>query len=374
MINKNMIPLVDLNAQYLEIKEEIDTAINKCVIEGNFINGNTVTDFENAFKEFIGTKYCVGCGNGTDALELILKSLNIGAGDEVIVPALTWIATAEAVNNVGAQPVFVDIDKNTYTINVNKIEEKVTKNTRAIIPVHLYGCPADMDKIIRIAEKFNFFIIEDCAQAHGAEYKGRKIGTFGTASSFSFFPSKNLGAFGDAGAVVTSNEELAGKIRRLANHGQLYTRHSHSIIGRNSRLDGIQAAILKTKLHYLDSWNQSRIRAAKYYMSKLNGVKEIVLPSIIPDTKHVFHLFVIRTNRREELIQALKKNGIATSIHYPTPLPLLEAYNYKQHKPEDFPVATYTSREILSIPIYPEISNIQLDTISGSISEFCNCK
>jgi dTDP-4-amino-4,6-dideoxygalactose transaminase len=369
-----MIPLVDLNAQYIEIKEEIDAAINECIIEGNFIKSKIVTDFENAFKEFIGTNYCVGCGNGTDALELILKSLNIGAGDEVIVPALTWIATAEAVNNVGAQPVFVDIDQNTYTIDANKIEEKVTKNTRAIIPVHLYGCPADMDEIIRIAGKFHFFIIEDCAQAHGAVYKGSKVGTFGIASSFSFFPSKNLGAFGDAGAVVTDNEELADRVRKIANHGQLYTRHSHSIIGRNSRLDSIQAAILNTKLHYLNKWNQNRIKAAKYYLSKLKGIKTIVLPSISPDAIHVFHLFVIRTDRREELIQALKNNGIATAIHYPTPLPFLEAYNYKHHKLEDFPVAVNISREILSIPVYPEISNIQLDTICDSISEFCNCK
>lgn len=369
-----MIPLVDLNAQYIEIKEEIDTAINECIIEGNFIKSKIVTDFENAFKEFIGTKYCVGCGNGTDALELILRSLNIGAGDEVIVPALTWIATAEAVNNVGAQPVFVDIDQNTYTINVNKIEEKVTKNTRAIIPVHLYGCPADMDEIIKIAGKFHFFIIEDCAQAHGAVYKGRKVGTFGIASSFSFFPSKNLGAFGDAGAIVTDNEELAERVMKIANHGQLYTRHSHSIIGRNSRLDSIQAAILNTKLHYLNKWNQNRIRAAEYYLSKLKGIEKIILPSILPESIHVFHLFVIRTDRREELIQALKNNGISSAIHYPTPLPFLEAYNYKQHMLEDFPVAVNTSREILSIPIYPEISNIQLDKICDSIAEFCNYK
>ena len=268
MNQTTIIPLVDLRAQYLGIKEEIDRAINDCIVESNFIKGKKVTEFENAFSQYLGADYCVGCGNGTDALELILKSLNIGSGDEVIVPALTWIATAEAVNNVGAEPVFVDITTDTCIIDAGKIEEKVTKRTKAIIPVHLYGCPADMNQISRIGKKFRLFIVEDCAQAHGAEYFGKKVGTFGIASAFSFFPSKNLGAFGDGGAIVTNNQELANTVRKISNHGQLKTRHSHSIIGRNSRLDSIQASILNVKLPYLDKWNKNRIKASKYYQFK----------------------------------------------------------------------------------------------------------
>jgi len=369
MNQTNIIPLVDLKAQYLGIKEEIDKAINDCIVEANFIKGKIVTEFENAFSQYIGTDYCVGCGNGTDALELILKSLNIGPGDEVIVPALTWIATAEAVNNVGAEPVFVDIDLNNYTIDVSKIEEKVTKKTKAIIPVHLYGCPADMNQISRIGKKFRLFIVEDCAQAHGAEYFGKKVGTFGIASAFSFFPSKNLGAFGDGGAIVTNNQELANTVRKISNHGQLQTRHAHSIIGRNSRLDSIQASILNAKLRYLDRWNYNRSKASKYYQSKLKGIETIILPSVMQNRTHVYHLFVVRSKRRKELIEALSKNGIASGIHYPTPLPFLEAYNYKQHKPGDFPIAVKVSKEILSLPIYPEITDLQIDTICDTIFE-----
>ncbi len=363
MNQTTIIPLVDLGAQYLGIKEEIDRAINDCIAEGTFVRGKTVTEFENAFAKYLGIDSCVGCGNGTDALELILKSLNIGSGDEVIVPAFTWIATAEAVNNVGAQPVFVDIKTDTCTIDAGKIEEKITKKTKAIIPVHLYGCPADMNEIIAIGRKFNLFIIEDCAQAHGAEYFGKKVGTFGIASAFSFFPSKNLGAFGDGGAVVTDNQELADTVRKISNHGQLKTRHAHFIIGRNSRLDSIQASILSVKLNHLNNWNDNRIIAAKYYKSKLKDIDALILPSVPQNRMHVFHLFVIRSKRRHELIEALSFSGIASGIHYPAPVPFLEAYNYKKHKYEDFPIATDISKEVLSLPIYPEITASQIDTI-----------
>ena len=264
-----MIQRVDLKALYLELKEEIDKAVSDCIAESNFIKGKIVSQFENAFSKYLGLNYCVGCGNGTDALELILKSLNIGIGDEVIVPALTWIATAEAVNNVGAEPIFVDINQDNYTIDVSKIEEKITSKTKAIIPVHLYGCPADMNEIIRIAKEYELFIVEDCAQAHGAEYSGKKVGTFGIAAAFSFFPSKNLGAFGDGGAVVTNNEELANKVRMISNHGQLQTRHLHAVIGRNSRLDSIQASVLNVKLPYLDKWNTNRIKVSQLYKFRL---------------------------------------------------------------------------------------------------------
>ncbi len=369
MNQTDKIALVDLKVQYLELKDEIDQAISDCILGDNFIKGRIVTLFEKAFAKYLGTEYCIGCGNGTDALELILKSLHIGPGDEVIVPAFTWIATAEAVNNVGAEPVFADIDISDLTIDAKKIESKITKKTKAIIPVHLYGNPAEMDTITGIAKQHNLFVIEDCAQAHGAEYSGKKIGTFGIAASFSFFPSKNLGAFGDAGAVVTNNEELANSVRRISNHGQLATRHSHAIIGRNSRLDSIQAAILNVKLPHLDKWNDNRILASAYYRSKLRGIAELTLPNIKEDRKQVFHLFAVRTNRREELIDALTSDGIGSGIHYPVPLPFLEAYKYKHHKAGDFPVSEKVSGEILSLPMYPEIAKIQIDRICGSIFE-----
>ena len=364
------IPLVDLNSQYAELKDQIDKAVSDCIADGNFIKGKIVTEFENAFSEYLGLKYCIGCGNGTDALELILKSLNIGTGDEVIVPALTWIATAEAVNNVGAEPVFVEISHDSYNIDVQKIEEKITKKTKAIIAVHLYGCPADMNEILIIAEKYKLYVVEDCAQAHGAEYYGKKVGSFGIASSFSFFPSKNLGAFGDAGAVVTNNEDLSNTVRRFSNHGQLQKRHAHSIIGRNSRLDSIQASILNVKLPYLDSWNSRRREAAGYYKSKLDGIKSLILPEEPHGRQHVYHLFVIRTKKRDELAEHLRRNGIASSVHYPAPLPFLDAYSYKQHKDKDFPVTLSVSKEVLSIPLFPYITRSQLDHICHAILDF----
>lgn len=370
MNQTKMIPLVDLKAQYLSLKEEIDKAICDCIAEGNFIKGKIVTEFENAFSQYLGTEYCVGCGNGTDALEIILKSLNIGIGDQVIVPALTWIATAEAVNNVGAEPVFVDIDQNNYTIDVEKIETKITEKTKAIIPVHLYGCPADIAEILIIANKHGLHIIEDCAQAHGAEYDGKKVGTFGIASAFSFFPSKNLGAFGDGGAIVTNNLELANTSRMISNHGQLNTRHSHSMIGRNSRLDSIQASILKVKLSHLDQWNKNRREASQHYLSRLERNDSIILPCIEPNKINVYHLFVIRSKQREKLMKALNENNISCGIHYPKPLPFIDAYNYKKHRLVDFPNSVKISNEILSLPIYPEITDSQIDTICDQIMKF----
>jgi dTDP-4-amino-4,6-dideoxygalactose transaminase len=371
MINSEKIPLVDLKAQYLSIKTEIDTAVSRCVDESNFIRGKAVGSFENAFSEYLGAKYCVGCGNGTDALEIILKSLNICSGDEVIVPALTWIATAEAVNNVGAEPVFVDINPVNFTIDTTKIKDKITKKTKAIIPVHLYGSPADMSEILAIADEYGLFVIEDCAQAHGAEYNGQKVGTFGIASAFSFFPSKNLGAFGDAGAIVTNSKEVADNARMITNHGQLLHRHSHSIIGRNSRLDTIQASILNVKLPHLDKWNDKRIEAANFYLSALMESAGMILPYKEKNKKHVFHLFVIRTEIREKLMETLNKNNIGCGIHYPKALPFLDAYSYKKHKLTDFPVSSKITSEILSIPIYPEITQYQISRICSIIN---NCK
>lgn len=359
----NNIPLVDLKAQYLSIKDEIDKAILKCLNDTNFIKGKAVSDFEQNFAEYIGVKHCIGCGNGTDALELILRSLKIGPGDEVIVPALSWIATAEAVNNVGAEPVFVDVKSDDYTINTDELARAINSKTKAVIPVHIYGCPCDMDLIMEIAEKNRLFVIEDCAQAHGAEFKGKKIGSFGIASAFSFFPSKNLGAFGDSGAIVTSDSNIADSVRMLTNHGQLKERHNHQIIGRNSRMDTIQATVLNVKIKYLDSWNQKRIDASKYYTGLLKEKYSVKLSEISSDKKHVYHIFSIRSEKRDDLMKKLTGSGISTGIHYPKPLPFLEAYKYKKHGQNDFPVASKITQEVLSLPIYPEIEVSQIKKI-----------
>jgi len=361
------IPFVDLNAQYNNLKTEIDNAIKECIVGGDFIKGKIVYDFEKSFADFLGAKYCLGCGNGTDALEIILTALNIGNDDEVIVPALTWIATAEAVNNVGAEPIFVDINLETYTIDYRKIEEKITKRTKAIIPVHLYGCPADMNEILEIARKYQLFVIEDCAQAHGAEYFGRKVGTFGIASAFSFFPSKNLGAFGDAGAIVTNDIDLADLTRKISNHGQLKEKHKHFLIGRNSRLDSLQASILNVKLKHLNDWNKTRQQIASHYISKLKYSDELILPFSEQNKKHVYHLFVLRCKHREKIIELLDEKNISWGIHYPKALPFIDAYCYKKHKFDDFSIANTITSEIISIPIYPELETEYLNIICDQL-------
>lgn len=363
-----MIPLVDLGAQYQTIKIEIDDAIRKCVTESNFIKGKDVAKFEDAFSSYIGSKHCMGCANGTDAIEIILKALGIGTGDEVIVPALSWISTAEAVSNVGAEPVFVDICERTYTLDPNLIENKINERTKAIIPVHLYGCPANMDEIMKIASKHSLFVVEDCAQSHGAVYKNEKTGNFGIASAFSFFPSKNLGAFGDSGAIVTNDKDLYEKVKRIANHGQLYTKHQHEITGRNSRLDTLQAAILNVKLKYLEDWNAKRFELAQEYIKKLSS-SSLMVPNIPENRTHVFHIFSVRTPERNKLCSILDKNGISWGIHYPSPLPFVEAYCYKRHVKNEFPVASKITSEICSIPIYPEMTESQLNFICNLLRE-----
>jgi dTDP-4-amino-4,6-dideoxygalactose transaminase len=365
-----MIPFVDLNAQYRSIKSEIDNAIKTCIDEANFIKGKAVSDFERNFAEYLGVKFCVGCGNGTDALEIILTSLKIGSGDEVLVPALTWISTAEAVTNVGAEPVFVDINDRTYNIDHTKIEEKITKKTKAIIPVHLYGFPADMNEITVIARKYGIFVVEDCAQAHGAKYFNKKIGTFGIASAFSFFPSKNLGAYGDGGAVVTNDSNLAELVIKISNHGQFNKKHEHFMIGRNSRLDSIQASILNVKLKYLDEWNIKRREVASLYHSGLREKKEFILPLPGQDKEPVYHLFVIRCKHRDKLIELLDEKKIMWGIHYPSALPFIDPYNYKHHKPRDFINASSLTKEIISLPIYPEISKEHINIICDQLQKY----
>lgn len=360
------IPFVDLQAQYVSIKKEVDEAIQNCLDTSTFIGGSVVQQFESDFAAYIGVDHCIGCGNGTDALEISLKALGIGEGDEVIVPACSWIATSEAVSSVGARPVFVDILPDYYTIDPDKILKCINARTKAIIPVHLYGLPAEMDEIMAIAAKYGLRVIEDCAQAHGAVYKGKKVGTFGDAAAFSFFPGKNLGAYGDAGAALTSHKALGKRISMIGNHGQL-KKHNHELEGRNSRLDSIHAAVLAVKLRYLDKWNNSRIKAASRYQELLQ-IPDLVRPSKPDYSKHVFHIYAIRTDKRDELRNALSRNGISTGIHYPEPLPFVKAYAQYGYTEEDFPVANEYKSKILSLPIYPELQNDQVEYICKTIS------
>lgn len=362
------IPFADLYTQYLSIKDDIDTAIHDTIRNSAYIGGSAVTTFETAFAKWTGIQNVIACGNGTDSIEIILKALSIGAGDEVIVPANSWISTSEAVSNMGAKPVFVDVNADDYTINVALAAAAVTEKTKAVIPVHLYGHPADMPAIMKLATKYSLAVIEDCAQSHGAVIDGKKAGSFGTAASFSFYPGKNLGAYGDAGCMATNDNALADKLRMIANHGQL-VKHNHVIEGRNSRLDGLQAAVLNAKLPHLDSWTAKRIEVASKFSSSIKNTG-LTLPVIKPGCTHVFHLYVIRTTHRNELQQMLKENGVDTAIHYPTALPLLPAYSSFGYKAKDFPVAAAFQDEILSLPIYPELNDDAIDYIAGLLNKF----
>ena len=360
-----MIPLVDLNKQYESIKSEIDNSIKEVIINTSFIGGEVVKKFEENFKNFIGVNYCMSCANGTDSIEILLKALGIGTDDEVIVPAISWISTSEAVSSVGAKPMFVDIDPDYYTIDITKIEEKITKKTKAIIPVHLYGQAVDMPKLMTIAKKYDLRVIEDCAQAHGAEFEGKKIGSFGDCASFSFYPGKNLGAYGDAGAMITNDSQIAETARMIANHGQK-RKHNHIIEGRNSRMDSIHAAVLNIKLKYLDKWTTRRIEIANIYDSILTN-STISCPKKIKNGKHVYHLYVIRSSQRDKLKKELKEKGISSAIHYPTALPFLECYKHLSHSKNDFPVASSIVKQILSLPIYPELNDKDVEFICENI-------
>ena len=311
------IQFVDLKTQYLSIKAEIDNAIQKVLDETSFIGGNVVESFEKSFAELYGVKNCISTANGTDSLYIIMKMLGIGAGDEVITVANSWISSSETVSQTGAKPVFVDIDPVYFTINECEIESKINSKTKAIMPVHLYGQMCEMDKIKAISEKYNIPIIEDCAQSHFSEFDGKRAGLFGIAGSFSFYPGKNLGAYGDAGCIITNDDELAASFRMFARHGAL-KKHHHEIEGINSRLDGLQAAILSVKLNYIEEWTDKRISNALLYEKYLSGIKQIVTPKVRGNTKHSFHLYVIRCKKRDKLVNFLDKEGISTAIHYPT--------------------------------------------------------
>jgi dTDP-4-amino-4,6-dideoxygalactose transaminase len=364
------IPLVDLKSQYNSIKAEIDNVVSEVISQSAFIGGPYVKSLESAFAEYCGVRHCIGVGNGTDAIFIALKALGIGNGDEVITVANSFIATSEAITQTGARVVFVDIDPKTYNIDTNKIAEKITSRTKAIIPVHLYGQPVDMDPILALAKKHNLKIVEDCAQAHGSVYKGRTIGSIGDMACFSFYPGKNLGAYGDAGAIVTNNDELAQKARMFANHGRI-DKYDHEIEGVNSRLDGLQAAILGVKLKYLEGWSELRRKNAYLYNKYLKGT-DLATPTEIDNVKAVYHLYVVRVKKelRQRLQEHLRSKGISTGIHYPIALPNLKAYSYLNHNGNEFPEATKASEEILSLPIYPELTEQQIRYIADGIRNF----
>jgi dTDP-4-amino-4,6-dideoxygalactose transaminase len=363
------IPLVDLKAQYNTIITEINSAIYNVIQDTAFIKGKYVAQFEKEYADVYGVKHCISCANGTDAIFISLKAAGIGPGDEVITVANSWISTSETISLCGAKPVFVDIDRDFYTIDVSKIEEKITSNSKAIVPVHLFGQPAEMEQILDICKKYGLILIEDCAQSHFAEWKGKKVGTFGIAGTFSFFPGKNLGAYGDAGAIVTDNDDFAIKARMFANHGAL-KKHNHELEGINSRLDGLQVAILSVKLKYIQEWNDNRLRNASLYNNLLHEIKHVTPPKINPHVKHVFHLYVIRTPKRDELRNYLNKRGISTGIHYPIPLPFLKAYKYLNHNPDDFLVAFEYKDVILSLPMFPELTPEKIEHIASTIKDF----
>jgi dTDP-4-amino-4,6-dideoxygalactose transaminase len=363
------IPLVDLKAQYHTLKSEIDRAIESVISDAAFIgnlSNKYVAEFERAFAEFVGVPGCVACGNGTDSLEIILKAAGIGAGDEVLVPAVSWIATSEAVSNVGAKPVFVDIYPEDNTLNVEQAATLISGKTKAIIPVHLYGHPAQMNKIMALAQKHNLFVLEDCAQAHGARFRGQMVGTIGHAGSFSFFPGKNLGAYGDAGGIVSNDEALLVKARMIAQHGQSKGKHDHRIEGRNSRLDGIQAAILTVKLPHLETWTKQRQMIHEMYNERLKGLG-IGLPIVAKEVHHVFHLYVVRVRNRDHVHSRLNSRGIGATIQYPCALPLLSAYMHRGHTKDEFPVAAQLTAECMSLPIFPELTEEQIIHVAAEM-------
>jgi dTDP-4-amino-4,6-dideoxygalactose transaminase len=363
------IPFVDLKAQYLSIKKDIDQAIGQVIEETSFIGGHFVKDFEQEFAALYGVKHVVGCANGTDALYILMKMLGIGPGDEVITVANSWISSSETITQAGARPVFTDVHPEYYSLDESQLEAKITPRTKALIAVHLQGQACAMDVIREICDRHRIYLIEDCAQAHFSEFKGKRTGLHGIAGSFSFYPGKNLGAYGDAGCLMTNDDALAEKCRMFANHGAL-KKPDHQIEGINSRLDTIQAAILRAKLPYILKWTGQRIYNASLYDKYLADISGIVLPAKRPETKHSYHLYMIRAEKRDGLMQFLKEKGIETAIHYPVALPNLPAYKYLGHSPSDFPVASRLQQQILSLPMYPELTEDNIAYITGQIKLF----
>lgn len=363
-----MIPLVDLTAQYHSIKKEIDAAVFSTLESGHFILGPAVSKFEESIAAYLGVKHAIGLASGTDALVIAMRALNIGGGDEVIIPAYTFFATAGAVMSVGAKPVFVDIDPQSYQIDVSKLKAAITPQTKAIIPVHLYGHPAEMGPILEIAREHNLKVIEDNAQAFGSEYNEQKTGSFGEVGCLSFFPTKNLGAFGDAGGVVTNDDALAERMRMLRTHGWKKKYYSEEV-GYNSRLDAMQAAILQAKLPYIDAWNDKRRELSHRYNEKLASTG-LVAPAERARCRHVYHLYIVRSSKRAELQSFLKDRGVATEVYYPLPPHLARPCRHFGYKEGDFPHAEKAANETFALPLYPELTKSQQDVVIAAVSAF----
>ncbi|BFT68677.1 DegT/DnrJ/EryC1/StrS family aminotransferase [Paenibacillus sp. P36] len=389
------IPLIDLTKQYMNLKDSIDKVMIRVAESSQYISGPEVKSFELELADYLGCKHAISCGNGTDALAISLKALGIGAGDEVITSPFTFFATAEAISIVGATPVFVDVDPGTYNLNPSLIEKKINKKTKAIMPVHIFGQPADMEPIVDLAEKYGLYIVEDACQAIGAEYHGVKAGTIGDIGCFSFFPTKNLGAFGDGGLIVTNNDEIASIVRGLKAHGSGHAgllaykslnqglvdsdvlnglndqsaKYYNYLVGYNSRLDEIQAAILRIKLKYLDRWNDARRGLASNYNKKLKETS-LVLPEVLRNLKEVVHLYVLQTENRKDLVEFLNNKGISTGVYYPVPLHLQKVYEHLNYSIGDFPVSEYLSNRTLALPLYPEMSEVEQNYIIECIQKF----
>jgi dTDP-4-amino-4,6-dideoxygalactose transaminase len=371
------VPFLDLKTQYKQIKSEIDKAITEVLESTSFILGKPVQEFESEFAKMHDVKHCVGLSSGTDGNHIALWALGIKSGDEVIIPANTFIATAWGATLCGAKPVFVDCHPESYNIDTEKVENVINKKTKAIVAVHLYGQPADIDPLIEIAREYNIYLVEDAAQAHLAEYKGRKVGGLGICASFSFYPGKNLGAYGEAGAVTTNDDELAQKFRVIRDHGSV-KKYTHVLLGHNYRMESIQGAVLKVKLKYLEKWTEERRRVANKYRELLSDLEEIKLPVEMPYAKHVYHLFVIQVNSkpdkrqevRDKLQRFLNENGIGTGLHYPIPLHLQPCFKELGYKRGDFPVVEQLAESGLSLPIYPELTDEQIEYVAEKIREF----
>jgi dTDP-4-amino-4,6-dideoxygalactose transaminase len=363
------IPFVDLKAQYQSIKSDVDQAIRQVIEETSFIGGPVVSKFEEEFSKLYGVKNVISCANGTDSLYILMKMLGIGRDDEVITAANSWISSSETITQTGARPVFIDAHPRYFSLDESRLESLITGRTRALIAVHLQGQMCAMDELKAICEKHGIYLIEDCAQSHFSAYKDKRAGLFGVAGSFSFYPGKNLGAYGDAGCIITNDDALAEKCKMYARHGALI-KHQHQMEGINSRMDGLQAAILSAKLPHILGWTGKRIAVAALYDKSLSGIEQVTLPAVRPDTRHTFHLYLVRCEQRDQLAAWLKERGIETAIHYPTALPNLPAYKYLRYQSGDFPVATGLQHDSLSLPIYPELTEEMVGYIAGSIRAF----
>jgi dTDP-4-amino-4,6-dideoxygalactose transaminase len=373
---KNMpirVPFLDLNSQHAPLRREFTAAIEEVIDRGAFAGGPFVAQFEEDFARYCHCRYAIGVGSGTEALWLALLAFGVRPGDEVLTVPSTFMATAEAITYCGARPVFVDIDERTYTMDPAGLEDAITRRTKAIIPVHLFGQPADMDPILEVARARGLYVIEDAAQAHGAEYKGRRAGSLADAGCFSFYPGKNLGAFGEAGAVVTASSELQEKIRVLRDHGQIRKYH-HTMVGWNCRMDGIQAAVLRIKLRHLEKGNELRRSHAAQYDRALEGLEEILTPYEDPYARHVYHIYAIRVRERDEVIRRLGEIGIACGIHYPVPVHLQEAYSNLGYEAGSFPIAEQVAKQFVSLPMFPELTPAQIDTVAEGVKETLNAQ